>query len=190
MIHEVRVKRGKSENKYMEHCSFTRKGDDGHSSLGDGSRRPKSDKVFKAVGAVDELCSLLGVVRAHLEKEDNEIEGVQKNLFFANSIISGYNSKLKDAEFKQKVEELEESIKKIDASLEPLHEFILPGGSVGASYLHLARAVARRAERRVQELDEGGLANVLIYLNRLSSYFFVRARLENKRAGVKEKGTK
>ncbi|MFH0927800.1 MAG: cob(I)yrinic acid a,c-diamide adenosyltransferase [Candidatus Micrarchaeota archaeon] len=166
--------------------SYTKNGDDGSSSFGDGSRHPKSHIIFEAVGTLDELSSTIGIAKAKMG-QDEQLSNIQRDLLEAGSIISGYYKGGKAAEFEGRVQKLERWVDEIDASLPELKNFILPGGCPSAAYLHHARTVARRAERRVQEIGEDGLKPVLVYMNRLSSYFFARARHENLVCGVQEK---
>ena len=169
----------------MAQKSYTRNGDDGSSCLADGVKRPKSDAIFWAVGAIDELASVIGIAKVKLGR-DEELEKIQKNLFLANSVLSGYYGAEKAGEFGEKTGELERWIDKMDEKLPKLHKFIIYGGCPASAYLHFARAVARRAERSVRAIDEKDFGKILVYLNRLSSYFFARARWENLKAGVKE----
>jgi cob(I)alamin adenosyltransferase len=166
--------------------SYTKKGDDGLSSLGDGSRQPKGDIIFKAVGTIDELSSVIGVLKAEIAKNDGQLDIIQINLVQASAIISYYYDKKKAEEFEEKTKTLEGWIDEMESNLPPLHKFILPGGCKTAAQMHICRTVARRAERRVQETSRTDIRPILIYLNRLSSYFFTRARFENKKEGVVE----
>lgn len=166
--------------------SYTKMGDDGLTSLGDGSRQPKGDILFKAVGTIDELSSYIGVLKAELGKKDEQLDIIQMNLIQASAIISHYFDEKKVEEFEEKTAGLEKWIDEFDSDLPPLHKFILPGGCRASAQLHVCRTVARRAERRVQETGRTDIRPILIYLNRLSSYFFTRARVENKKAGVDE----
>ncbi|MFH1306063.1 MAG: cob(I)yrinic acid a,c-diamide adenosyltransferase [Candidatus Micrarchaeota archaeon] len=169
-----------------EKKSYTKKGDDGHTCLGNGVRQPKSHKLLEAVGAIDEMSSVIGLAKVHMEKKDEQLEKIQKNLVEAGAIISKFWKNEKAMEFEEKTNELEKWIDEIDGKLPKLDKFILPGGCVASVYLQYARAIARKAERRVQELEDKELGEVLIYLNRLSSYFFAKARIENIRCGIGE----
>ncbi|MFH1095217.1 MAG: cob(I)yrinic acid a,c-diamide adenosyltransferase [Candidatus Micrarchaeota archaeon] len=166
--------------------SYTGKGDGGQTTLGNGECRPKSDAVFYAIGSLDELSSAIGIAKAQAG-DDDELGRIQADLFGAGALISNAALAQKAPGFGEKLKRLEGWIDKMDEKLPELGHFILPGGSEIAARLHLARAVCRRAERRVQTLGRDDLAPVLAYLNRLSSYFFARARFENMKAGVKEK---
>ena len=170
--------------------SYTGKGDSGSSGLGDGLRARKSEPVFEAVGMLDELNAVIGLARAAAdEKEgrDEQLELIQSDLFEAGAHVSGYRKAADAADsFARKLKRLEEWIDEIDAKLPPLANFILPGGCRMAARLHHCRTVCRRAERAVERLETQAKPFILPYLNRLSSYFFARARLENQQAGVQE----
>ena len=149
---------------------YTRGGDAGETSLGDGSRVPKTDARVVAMGDVDELNSLLGWADAGLERIQNELFDLGADLSRPGSdhlrIEQGY------------VDRLEAEIDAANERLEPLKSFVLPGGSEAAARLYLARAVCRRAERSVLAVGD---ANPLaaMYLNRLSDLLFVLARAAN-----------
>ncbi|MFH1262025.1 MAG: cob(I)yrinic acid a,c-diamide adenosyltransferase [Pseudomonadota bacterium] len=156
---------------------YTKSGDAGETSLGNGQRLPKNDPRIEILGIVDELNSLLGIVRARpLPNEtDRKIERVQRELFGLGADLS---SAKKDEVRTEWVERLESEIDALEKNLPPLREFILPGGSVASAHLHFARTVCRRAERRLAPLVARGEANstILVYLNRLSDWLFVLAR--------------
>lgn len=157
---------------------YTRTGDKGTTSLGDGNRIGKDAPRMEAIGTVDELNSVLGMVLAHSlpEAVRQSLALVQNDLFDLGGELS-----LPDrGAFSDKyVERLENEIDAHNAQLPPLENFILPGGGQAASACHLARAVCRRAERVVVALsrDESVPATVAIYLNRLSDLLFVVARV-------------
>jgi cob(I)alamin adenosyltransferase len=157
---------------------ITRTGDDGTTGLGDGSRVAKDSARIEAIGTVDELNSaigLLGALPALPSTVSRLLLRVQHDLFDLGGelAVPGY-SVLTEAH----VTALEDAVEEFNAQLPPLKEFILPGGSEAAARCHLARTVARRAERRCWTLvhagNTGGIA--LIYLNRLSDLLFVLAR--------------
>ena len=165
---------------------YTKNGDDGNSSFGDGSRHPKSHKVFEAVGTMDELSSTIGIAKAKMG-QDEQLSNIQRDLLEAGSIISGYYKPAKAQEFEGRLKKIERWIDELDEKLPELKNFILAGGCPAAAYLHHARTVTRRAERRVQEIGNDEYKPILVYMNRLSSYFFVRARYENIKCGISEK---
>ena len=158
---------------------YTRTGDDGSTGLGDGSRVPKDSARVEAYGTVDELNSALGVLLAIPgvpPAVQAALESVQHELFDLGGelCIPGHRL-IKDAQ----VAELERLLDAFNESLPALKEFILPGGGPAAAACHLARAIARRAERRVWALarTETVAPEVSKYLNRLSDLLFVIARV-------------
>jgi len=172
---------------------YTKTGDDGTTSLFSGGRVKKNDLRVEAYGTVDELNSHVGVVRAHnpTRASFNNLEKVQNHLFrLGADLATPLDAK---PDWLVRVDEeavlwLEESIDKATEQLEPLKNFILPGGSPAAAHLHVARTVCRRAERLVVSLAEEETINewVLKYLNRLSDWLFTLARYENLRGGIHE----
>lgn len=159
----------------------TRTGDAGETGLGDGSRRPKDDARVVALGDVDELNSLLGVLAAESLPEDIRIllAEIQHDLFDLGGELSIPGHTMVTDE---QVTRLEEAVERHNLALTPLKEFILPGGTRVAALAHLARTVCRRAERSVVSLgrtEEVG-SPVRIYLNRLSDLLFVLARHINR----------
>jgi cob(I)alamin adenosyltransferase len=158
---------------------YTRTGDDGSTGLGDGTRVPKDSLRVEAYGAVDECNSAIGMVLAVQGIPDElrrALIEVQHELFDLGGelCIPGHRA-ITDAQ----VGRLEQDLDTLNASLPPLKEFILPGGGTAAAACHLARAIARRAERRAWTLarEEGVAPEVLRYLNRLSDLLFVIARV-------------
>ena len=150
-----------------------------------GGRVAKDALRIETYGTVDELNSVLGVVRAVLEDEkiDAQLEAIQHQLFdLGGELCIPGHSILTDAH----VTGLEGWLDQLNADLEPLADFILPGGSPAAAVCHLARTVCRRAERRVVTLlaTEPGGETGLKYLNRLSDLLFVLSRSLNRAAGV------
>lgn len=171
---------------------YTRTGDDGTTSLVGGQRVSKSALRIEAYGTVDELNSQLGAALAHGLCDDlrQPLTTVQGELFELGSELALMLDDLERFRL-ARIEEpeiaaLEGLIDRLTASLEPLTNFILPGGSAGASHLHLARTVCRRAERLAVRLasEEGLRDEALRYLNRLSDALFVMARYENQSRGV------
>jgi len=163
---------------------YTRTGDDGTTGLGDGSRIPKDNARIEAMGAVDEVNSTVGLIRTASLPGDIEavLSGIQHDLFDLGGELSIPGYELIKAEA---VERLEENLDQLNAGLEPLKDFILPGGTAAAAWCHLARSMCRRAERRLVTLSrETDISDVpRQYLNRLSDYLFVLARYLNKAAG-------
>ncbi|MBX3437730.1 MAG: cob(I)yrinic acid a,c-diamide adenosyltransferase [Planctomycetaceae bacterium] len=171
---------------------YTRSGDAGETSLGDGARVLKTHPRIVAMGAVDEVNAALGVVRAGdpLPADFDELLArVQNDLFDMGADLcvpispqnEGRNPLRLTAE---DVERLERAIDRFNADLPPLTSFILPGGTKAAALLHVARAQCRRAEidiLRLMDAEEGNRC-VAVYLNRLSDLLFVLARAANQRA--------
>lgn len=166
---------------------YTRTGDSGETGLGDGSRIRKNTARVGAMGDVDELNSLLGMLIAmDIEKELKEVlSNIQHVLFNLGGELSIPGTTLVGA---SDVERLENLIDKYNSELPPLKEFILPGGSQAAASCHLARAVCRRAERGVIMLADEEAVNPgsQQYLNRLSDLLFVFARLIARNSGTGE----
>lgn len=162
----------------------TRTGDGGETGLGDGSRVPKDSLRIRALGDIDELNSLLGVLLAEPLPEDVRaaLDAIQHDLFDlgGETCIPGHRM-LAEAH----VERLDQLLESLNAGLAPLKEFILPGGTRAASLAHLARTVCRRAERSLAALArvEGASALSLQYLNRLSDLLFVLGRTLNRSGG-------
>lgn len=166
---------------------YTRTGDDGTSGLVDGSRRAKHDPRFVAIGEVDELNSVIGFAALSLDGESlDAFRRIQNDLFDLGADLATPGSDFAPSEMvlrvvPAQVEWLEGAIDRLNAGLAPLTSFILPGGSEAAARVHLARAVARRAERAATALADAEPVNpaALAYLNRLSDYLFVLARVLN-----------
>jgi cob(I)alamin adenosyltransferase len=167
---------------------YTKSGDKGETGLGDGTRVPKDAARVAAYGAVDELNAALGLVAAYCPDcpEAAFLRGIQNDLFdvgadlcvpLAEGEEPGKSLRVTAAQ----VERLEKAIDRLNEGLEPLRSFILPGGTLAAGWLHLARTVCRRAERAVVTLMRSEKVNpeVLVYLNRLSDFLFVLARVAN-----------
>ena len=166
---------------------YTRTGDTGTTSLGDGTRVPKDHPRLAAYGDVDELNSQLGLIAAEpLPEGISELLGtLQHDLFDlgAELVMPGHEA-LREA----RVTWLEDSMDAFQAELGPLEEFILPGGSRAAAQAHAARTVCRRAERTLHHAarEDAVSAVALRYLNRLSDFLFDLARSINRRQGVAE----
>ncbi|HUP64463.1 MAG TPA: cob(I)yrinic acid a,c-diamide adenosyltransferase [Thermoanaerobaculia bacterium] len=166
---------------------YTRGGDRGETSLLGPERVRKDDPRIEAYGTVDELSSAIGVARAILGEGslDGQLAAIQSDLFQVGSYLAATKGGFATVE-PGRIDALEEAIDAMDASLPPLQSFILPGGSSQGAQLHLARTICRRAERRVVKLggDDEAMSATIRYLNRLSDYLFVAARLANQERGV------
>lgn len=170
---------------------YTRTGDTGSTGLVDGSRLPKHAARMEAIGAVDEANSALGVAAVALVDGDHAdaIHSIQNDLFDLGADLAtpaGPGEDFAPSEMvlrivSAQVEWLEQAIDTLNADLEPLTSFVLPGGSEAAARIHVARAAARRAERSVTALAAAEPVNpqALAYANRLSDYLFVLARVAN-----------
>lgn len=167
---------------------YTRTGDSGETSLLGGGRVPKKDPRIEAYGTVDELNSFLGIARASWPSSplDGQLQSVQSDLFDIGAYLAAPGSDRFSSVNARRIEDLEQAIDALDAQLQPLTSFIVPGGSPAAADLHVARTVCRRAERRVTALDDSSpqMRTTIAYLNRLSDYLFVAARFANARHGV------
>lgn len=173
---------------------YTRKGDEGETSLGGGQRVPKDSARVAAYGTVDELNSAIGVALAHglSPRLMETLPALQNELFHLGSDLA-FREEDKQAHQLPQIEErqvqkLEELIDEFNEVVGPLKNFILPDGSIGAAHLQMARAICRRAEREALTLAReepiGGW--VMPYLNRLSDLLFVMARYENQQRGSAE----
>ena len=173
---------------------YTKSGDKGDTGLGDGSRVPKDHPRVAAYGSVDELNSVLGLLLAYAPAELEAtgsgvlLRNIQNELFDvgADLCVPLPSEPTKDTRLRVRaaqIEPLEREIDRLNADLQPLGSFVLPGGSPAAAWCHLARTVCRRAERDVVTLMRTETINpqVLIYLNRLSDLLFVLARACNDR---------
>ena len=165
---------------------YTKTGDKGKTSLASGKRVAKDHIRIKSYGSVDELNSILGIVRHAISKKNAKvISEIQNDLFdlgadLATPIVSKPKFKpLRNTE--KQVKRIEKKIDEYNKKLKPLSSFILPGGTMSASYLHNARTVARRAETNMVSLSTREKVNPLAlqYINRLSDLFFVLSRVEN-----------
>jgi cob(I)alamin adenosyltransferase len=158
-------------------------------------RGSKGDLVFEAVGTLDELNSQIGVAVTYAVDEEvrRQLLAVQNDIFAIGSHIYFRVSGKDTARFEsRRREDLENFISKMSAEFPPLKSFVIPGGSQAAAFLHVARAVARRAERELAKLS-GEVSfdpEILAYMNRLSSYLFVAALYSNHKSGIKEQSPK
>jgi cob(I)alamin adenosyltransferase len=165
---------------------YTKTGDSGETGLSDGTRLPKYALRVAAMGAVDETNSAIGIARLESEDEmDAMLSRIQNDLFDLGADLSlPESAPTKEPPLRltgSQVERLEREIDAMNEKLEPLTSFVLPGGTALASHLHLARTIARRAERLIAELAEKEELNpeALRYANRLSDHLFVMARTAN-----------
>lgn len=172
---------------------YTKTGDKGETSLFTGQRVPKNDPFIEALGSVDECNSALGTAIAFLPQTTEmtilkeQFETIQHALFDVGAAIAtprtrAASKKLEKTRFdREEAERLEQWIDEMDEQLPKLHTFILPGGHPCGAFLHLARSICRRAERRVLPLHRTGDVDdtVVIYLNRLSDYLFCVSRYLN-----------
>jgi len=169
---------------------YTKTGDDGTTALGSGERRPKHDLRVESYGTVDETNAVDGMVRLHTGHAYPEIDDVlnriQNDLFDLGADLAtpetdqdlGYEPlRITDSQ----VDAIENAIDQLNSELSPLRSFVLPGGSPASTYLHMARTVARRAERLMTELATQENINpaAVRYMNRLSDFFFVTSRFLN-----------
>ena len=173
---------------------YTRTGDKGQTSLGDGTRVSKENHRVEAYGTIDEANSILGLVRtttkqAELILLDNILATIQNELFDLGAELSiPINKKneklLENTKISEKqIDRLENEIDRLNSSLSDLESFILPGGTTVSSYLHLARTVIRKAERlmvKMNNFEEDCISDTALkYINRLSDLLFVAARYAN-----------
>lgn len=167
---------------------YTRGGDEGKTSLGNGDRVKKYNLRVDTYGDFDEASSAIGIAIIYSSNETrNMLRNIQNDLFDLGADLS-VPSNLKKKVLRvndDQVKYLEDSIDLMNESLEDLNSFILPGGSKSSSFLHFARCVVRRAERKLSKLIEDEDVNriVLKYINRLSDFLFVASRFENKNDG-------
>ena len=173
---------------------YTKTGDDGDTRLFDGTKVRKSDARVETYGAVDELNAFIGAAAAFIRDPAlvEQLVEIQKDLFSVGAQLADPRFKERaSAKFQlppERITALETAIDQFETELPPLRQFILAGGGDAGSLLHVARTVCRRAERRVVELaDDVEINKALIeYLNRLSDFLFVLARIVNQREGKQE----
>jgi cob(I)alamin adenosyltransferase len=169
---------------------YTKTGDSGQTSLAQGGRVSKSDERVELYGTCDELMSSIGLVQTEFGKIQEEISIIQNILFELGSELAGFRKQ--DNEpiiLEEDIVLLEKSIDEMQLVLPPLKTFILPGGCLEARFLHLARTICRRLERLLVRYQESGgevLPNSLVFINRLSDYLFVAARLCNFQSGIED----
>ena len=165
---------------------YTRGGDKGETTLGDGNRIPKHDLRVAAFGTVDEANATIGLARLHtINEADQMLSRIQNDLFDLGADLcrpdEGPNAKKAMRIISAQVNRLEVEIDLMNDKLDDLTSFILPGGSPASAYLHLSRTITRRAERLISELSirENINPQALSYINRLSDHLFQLARLHN-----------
>ena len=170
---------------------YTKTGDDGITGIQGGKRISKSNLRIQAYGAVDEINAAIGVVLSKKPGDDLEslLQKIQNDLFVAGADLSHADLSTNNKRVTSSmVENLEKNIDRIENELEPLTNFILPGGHEIAAFIHVSRTITRRAETKVIALDEKEKVNdeCKKYLNRLSDLLFVIARLINKKNGFED----
>ncbi len=168
---------------------YTKTGDDGETGLFGGPRVFKDDPRVDAYGTVDELSSAIGIAKSYASDVPTTelLHEIQNELFSVGAELATPEvAKRKSAVSASSVTRLEQSIDRMEEDLAPLEHFVLPGGCPAAAHVHLARAICRRAERRIVKLgrDAELTDNVLPFFNRLSDALFVLARYQNHLAGV------
>lgn len=172
------------------HRVVTKTGDRGETALIGGQRVPKSSRRVDAYGEVDELNSCLGLAVSWTQDEELValLEQIQHTLFTVGADLAAPCQVSVPRVEENHVTALEEAMEGLMEELPPLEEFILPGGGPAGATLHLARTIARRAERATVLLSESEEVNsqAIIYLNRLSDFLFVLARIVNRREGRPE----
>lgn len=170
---------------------YTKCGDKGTTSLADGRRVSKDDLQIELNGAIDELNAHIGLLLSFLKSEEQKevLLMVQCVLFNIGALVTGVEDVEKYGVKHEEIKLLEDEIDKLQSALPPLHDFILPGGSVASSQAHICRTVCRRAERRLVAWTKGKTTdgNSLAFMNRLSDYFFVLARANNNFEHTEEK---
>jgi cob(I)alamin adenosyltransferase len=171
---------------------YTKTGDDGTTGLFGGSRLPKNHIRIEAYGSVDELNSVIGWLMTYVDDDENKtlLSNIQSRLFTVGSNLASDPSKemITPDLTEDDIKTIEESIDVMQNTLPTLKHFILPGGSPSVAAAHVTRTVCRRAERRCVALahDSTVEPKILLYLNRLSDYFFVLARWLGQKEDIEE----
>ncbi len=163
---------------------YTKTGDKGQTGLIGGTRVPKNDSRIEAYGTVDELNSFIGLLTTYEIGEDTQrfLRSIQYNLFAVGSHLATDTSKVSVSEVSilkdESIALIEQEIDRIDAMLPTLNSFVLPGGSQTGALSHVCRTITRRVERRLFDLNELYTVDsqIIIYINRLSDYFFALSR--------------
>lgn len=167
---------------------YTRTGDKGKTSLFSGKRVFKNDARVETYGTIDELNSVIGVAVAHLSSSKKEIKyiknillEIQSDLFYIGAYLADLPDAIEDIDLVKKIEEFEQHIDKMMKTQGKVFNFVLPGGTKTASFLHQARTITRRAERNLirlakkEKVDE----RIMKYINRLSDLLYAAARYSN-----------
>ncbi len=178
---------------------YTRSGDEGNTHLFGGERVSKQDLRVRAYGAVDELNSYVGIIRSECENDEltEILTEIQSLLFVCGADLASPKSDDEDTdenEREKRIKEkdvtlLEDWIDRFTDELDPISNFILPGGTSTAARLHMARSICRRAEREavyLKETEQTSLGSIVPFLNRLSDFFFTLARYCNHESGTNE----
>lgn len=170
---------------------YTKNGDDGSTGLFGGDRVKKNDPRVTAYGEVDELNAVIGTVIASCDDEptNKKLRHIQSELFTLGAQLATPDNQKSSTTINNKhIQQLENWIDEAVAQVEEMKNFILPGGTVVAAGLHLARTVCRRAERATVTLSQQQSVEpkTIIYMNRLSDFLFAQARYANKRDGVED----
>jgi cob(I)alamin adenosyltransferase len=178
---------------------YTRTGDRGETGLIGGKRVPKNDPRIVAYGCVDELNANVGLVISLLKNKKifsdliDILILIQNELFIVGSDLANPNHSVENEHKTPRVQEkmalhLESVIDRFEEELKPITFFIMPGGSIEASSVHITRSIARRTETAVAVVSKEQIINpaILIYLNRLSDFLFIAARVVNKRLGIED----
>lgn len=175
---------------------YTRTGDFGETSLFGGKRVWKHDDLVDIYGSIDELNSSIGLIISLISVFEVQefLQKIQKDLFVLGSFFAG--ASVDFSHIKKRVKEMEARIDEMDESLSPLHQFILPGGTMLGSFIHMTRSIARKVERKAvyilkhsperKILDLKETDFILMYVNRLSDFFFILARFINKEENAVE----
>ncbi|MDE1852025.1 MAG: cob(I)yrinic acid a,c-diamide adenosyltransferase [Candidatus Micrarchaeota archaeon] len=171
---------------------YTGKGDAGDTGILDSKRVSKADDLIDAIGCADELNSAIGIALFYIHDDQIrlDLKMVQNDLFIIGANLASLNSgKIEKARFdSENIVRIEERLKHLGRSMPDLKEFVLPGGSEGSVHLHLARTIARRAERSLVKASSKYNVDktVIAYINRLSSFLFVTSLYLNFKEGIGE----
>jgi len=173
---------------------YTKKGDKGQTSLRGNTMILKNHVRLEAYGTIDELNSFIGLLMTFSLDESNlnYLKRLQNNLFTIGSNLATDTSKISLTKASilesEEITFIEQEIDRLTEAVLPIKEFILPGGTTVAAISHICRTVARRAERRLYDLNQEEMVDkrILIYINRLSDYFFALSRFINHRNGIKD----